>query len=117
MTPIAPVFLPPGSRLPSPQLWAAAVAQAAGALDRSDRDGWVRAAALLACEATDAAVGLTLVLGDPTEHARRRCAARAGEPLAAALALLLGRPVSLRAAITSRWLDEHRASDEGGPAG
>lgn len=102
---LAPVFLPPGSRLPSPQLWAAAVAQATDAIDRADRDGWVRAAALLAADPPAAdAPGLTLVLGVPTEHARRRCATRAGTPLAAALALLLDRPVTLRPVVTSQWL-------------
>jgi hypothetical protein len=107
---LAPVFVPPGSRLPSPQLWAAAVAQAAAALDRSDRDGWVRAAALLAAVApTPDTPGLTLVLGVPTEHARRRCAARAGGPLAAALAQLLDRPVTLRPVVTSLWLAERAA--------
>lgn len=106
-TALAPVFLPPGSRLPSPQLWAAAVAQAAPALDRADRDGWVRAAALLAAEpALTSAAPLTLVLGVPTEHARRRCASRAGSALAGALALLLGRPVTLRPVVTSLWLAE-----------
>jgi hypothetical protein len=105
--PVTPVFLPPGSRLPSPQLWAAAAAQAAPDLERADRDGWVRAAALLAAEAPPAGeAGVTLVLGVPTEHARRRCAARAGAALAGALSLLLGRPVTLRPVITGRWLAE-----------
>lgn len=104
---LAPVFLPPGSRLPSPQLWAAAVAQAAPALDRADRDGWVRAAALLAAEPPlTGAAPLALVLGVPTEHARRRCASRAGAALADALAMLLGRPVTLRPVVTSLWLAE-----------
>ena len=107
ITSVTPVFLPPGSRLPSPQLWAAAAAQAAPDLDRADRDGWVRAAALLAAEAPSGGeLAVTLVLGVPTEHARRRCAARAGAALAGALSLLLDRPVTLRPVVTSRWLAE-----------
>jgi hypothetical protein len=107
VAPVTPVFLPPGSRLPSPQLWAAAAAQAAPDLERADRDGWVRAAALLAAEAAPTGgPAVTLVLGVPTEHARRRCATRAGAALAGALALLLGRPVTLRPVVTSRWLAE-----------
>jgi hypothetical protein len=102
--PLAPVFTLPGSPLPTPQLWAAAIAQADPGLDRADRDGWVRAAALLACEPAPAAGPLTLVLGVPTDHARRRCATRSGAPLAAALGLLLGRPVVLRPVVTSQWL-------------
>ena len=105
---VAPVFLPPGSRLPSPQLWAAALAQAAPGLDRADLDGWLRAATLLAAEEPAAAgdPALVLVVGVPTEHARRRCAARAGTVLAGVLSVLLGRPVRLRPAVTAAWLSE-----------
>lgn len=104
---VVPAFRPPGSRLPSPQLWAAALAQAAPALDRVDLDGWLRAAALLAAEAPAAGAGaVTLVVGVPTEHARRRCAARAGMVLAGVLAVLLGRPVRLEPVVTAAWLAE-----------
>ena len=105
---LAPVFLPPGSRLPSPQLWAAALAQAAPGLDRADLDGWLRAATLLAAEEPGAGddPALVLVVGVPTEHARRRCAARAGTVLAGVLSVLLGRPVRLRPVVTAAWLSE-----------
>jgi hypothetical protein len=43
-------------------------------------------------------------VGVPTEHARRRCAARAGTVLAGVLAVLLRRPVTVRPVITSAWL-------------
>jgi hypothetical protein len=105
-TAIAPVFLPPGSRLPSPQLWATALAQAAGLLDRADREGWLRATALLAAERDEDGAALTLVVGVPTEHARRRCGARAGDVLAEALAGLLGQAVRVRPEVTAVWLRE-----------
>ena len=108
---ITPAFLPPGGRLPSPQLWATAVAQAA--LEPVDRDGWARAATLLAAEQLTggAGAGLTLIVGVPTDHARRRCGGRAGTALAAVLAVLLGQPVRVEPVVTSVWLAERAERD------
>lgn len=102
----APVFVPPGSQLPSHQLWAMVIAQAGPHLDRADREGWLRATALLAAQQPANGIDepLTIILGVPTEHARRRCAGHVSQSLTAALMLLLNRRVRIEAVISADWL-------------
>ncbi len=99
--PAPPVFLVAECGLPSGQVWAAVLEEAArgGEISRANVDAWPRATALIG-RGEDGA----LIVGAPHAFAQRRIATRFLPALRAAVAAVIGASLPIEVVVTREWL-------------